>query len=529
MANDILVKVGADITNFSRAMASANRDLQQFSNANQQTFDAFKQTEAIVTGAGIALATGLGFAVSEAIKFEDSFAGVRKTVDASEAEFAALEQGFRDLSKEIPASIHEINAVGEAAGQLGIEKENILGFTRTMIDLGVATNMSSDEAATALARLANITGMPQTEFDRLGATIVDLGNNLATTESEIVEMGLRLAGAGAQVGMTEAQIMSFAGALSSVGIEAEAGGSAFSKVMINMQLAAERGGKDLENFAKVAGMSADEFKQAYEQDAAGAMMTFIEGLSTVEDRGMSAIGVLDEMGITEVRMRDALLRAAGASDVFTEALEIGTNAWEENTALSDEAAERYKTVMSQLKILGNTIRDVAISFGDALMPAIKLVIGWLQKLSDWFNGLSETTKSTIAIFTAVATEIMLIVGPILLLVGFIPSILSGFTAIATVFGTTVAVLLKVVAIGAGVIGVFIALGAALVYAYQKSEVFREGVTTAFEAVREVVMTVIGAVVDFVWKYGAEWSSGGRRITSLLLASWRTGGIAYKQL
>src|SRR5690625_7407806 len=103
--------------------------------------------------------------------------------------------------------------------------------------------------------------------------------------------------------------------------------------MINMQLAAERGGKDLENFAKVAGMSADEFKQTYEQDAAGAMMTFIEGLSTVEDRGMSAIGEEDEMGITEVRLRDALLRAAGARDVFTEALEIGRKEGEENRRL----------------------------------------------------------------------------------------------------------------------------------------------------------------------------------------------------
>ena len=202
---------------------------------------------------------------------------------------------------------------------------------------------------------------------------------MATTEADIVSMGQRLAGAGAQVGLTEAQIMSFAGALSSVGIEAEAGGSAFSKVMIDMQLAVETNSKRLSDFAQVAGMTSEEFRKAFQEDAAGAIIAFIQGLGTAEERGMSAIKILDDMGISEVRLRDALLRAAGASDLFSESLRIGTQAWEENTALSNEAEQRYSTTASQIQILKNNLQDVAITIGEQLLPKIK---EWSEKLKD---------------------------------------------------------------------------------------------------------------------------------------------------
>src|SRR5699024_968970 len=197
-----------------------------------------------------------------AADFESSFADVEKVLDGTDEQVATLRQGIRDMALDMPATTTEIVGVAAAAGQLGIEIEHIESFSKVMLDMGVATNMGAEEAATSLSRLANITGMSADDYDRLGATIVDLGNNLATTEKEIVDMGLRLAGAGKQIGMTEAETLSLAGALSSVGIRAEAGGSAFSKVMINMQLAAEQGGEDLENFAEVAGMSADEFKKS---------------------------------------------------------------------------------------------------------------------------------------------------------------------------------------------------------------------------------------------------------------------------
>src|SRR5690606_15857860 len=168
---------------------------------------------------------------------------------------ADLNQGLRDMAGVLPATHDEIAGVAEAAGQLGIQTANVEDFTRTMIDLGETTNLSADEAATALARFANIMGTSQSEFSNMGSAVVDLGNNFATTEREIVEMGLRLAGAGRQAGLTEGEVLGLATALSSVGIEAEAGGTAFSRVLIEMGTAVDTQGEKLETFASVAGMA----------------------------------------------------------------------------------------------------------------------------------------------------------------------------------------------------------------------------------------------------------------------------------
>lgn len=352
-----------------------------------------------------------GYVVQTGIQFESAFAGVKKTVDATDEELAGFREGIRDMAKDIPQTASEIANVAEAAGQLGIQNGYILDFTRTMSDLGVATNMSATEAATSLARLANITQMPQENFDRLGSTIVALGNNLATTESEITEMGLRLAGAGKQVGMTEAQILGLAGAISSVGIEADAGGSAVSTVMTKMQLAVEQGGESLEQFANVAGMSVEEFQQAFREDAAQALVAFVEGLGNMESRGQSAIATLADMEITEIRQRDALLRLAGAGDILSESLGIASQAWDENNALTNEAEQRYQTLESRLQILKNNVDDFAISLYDGIRdPMAEVVtesIGYVQRLHDAFNtgGIAATASELGAVFNDVADDI----------------------------------------------------------------------------------------------------------------------------
>ena len=311
MASDGTIKITTELDNSKAEQAMSK--LGKIFKAGIATLGIAKIGSEIMQLGGYVLQTG--------IQFESAFAGVEKTVDATDAEIQQFRSGIRDMAKEIPQTAAEISSVAEAAGQLGIQNEYILGFSRTMSDLGVATNMSATEAATSLARLANITQMPQENFDRLGSTIVALGNNLATTEAEITEMALRLAGAGNQVG-GDGEIAGLAGAISSVGIEADAGGSAVSTVMTKMQLAVEQGGESLEQFANVAGMSATEFQQAFRENAAQALVAFVEGLGNMESRGQSAIATLADMEITEIRQRDALLRLAGAGDVLSESLGI---------------------------------------------------------------------------------------------------------------------------------------------------------------------------------------------------------------
>lgn len=361
------------------------------------------------------------------------------------------------MAKELPASATEIAGVAEAAGQLGIETENILKFTRTMIDLGEATNLTAEQAATQFARFANIVGMSQKDFDRLGSTVVALGNNFATTEAEIVEMAMRLAGAGAQIGLTEAQIMAFATALSSVGIEAEMGGSALSKVMVQMQLAVEQGGKDLKNFAKVAGMSAEDFRKAFEQDAARAIMAFLKGLSTAEERGMSAIAILDEMGIKESRLRDTLLRAAGAYDVFNNAVELGNKAWKENTALTEEAHQRYETTESRLRMMWNRIKDVAITLGDALAPAVmdaldaaEPFIKSIENGAKAFSELDKEQQRAILRFVGLVAAI----GPASLAIGSLSKGIGGLLSV----GSSLAGLLGAASGGTGLLAKIAGLG-----------------------------------------------------------------------
>lgn len=350
-------------------------------------------------------AEALEACVDASIEFESAMTGVAKTTDMTQAELGDMADAIQDLSTRIPATTTEIAGVAEAAGQLGIAKDDILAFSEVMVNLGVATNLSSDEAASALAKFANVVGMSADNYERLGSTIVDLGNNFATTEADIVSMATRLSSTGAIIGLTEPQIMAIATALSSVGIEAEAGGSAISKLLKQFETMVATGSDKLESFASIAGMSAAEFSQKWGEDAVGALSAFINGLGEIDAAGGSSVAVLDELGITEVRLSNAVQALASSHGILDKALATADTAWQNNTALAKEAATRYETTESKLQMLSNACNNAKIAIGDKLTPAVGNLAEAGTKLLTGIADSIDQSNLLVPIITSVATAI----------------------------------------------------------------------------------------------------------------------------
>ncbi|MBZ1344660.1 phage tail tape measure protein, partial [Clostridium botulinum] len=298
-------------------------------------------------------------------------------------------------------------------------------------------------------------------------------------------------------------------------------------------LAVEKGGEGLNKFAKVAGMSSSEFQKAFKEDASSAIIAFIQGLGKCQESGQSAIGVLDDMGIKEVRMRDALLRAAGAGDVFTDALKLGTKAWDENIALTKEAETRYATTESKMKMIKNSIVDLGItmfekfkepfrksldsvmesldklsdnltngplgesvdklasSFGRLIESIAKGVEKWLPKIIDSLAWIIDNAGNIIPVIASIVTAmegakialtIVSIIKKVKELGGVINILKLGLAAIGGPIG------LVIIAIAAVVVG--------LVTLWNTNEDFRNAVIGAWNAILDACKTVWKWIVDF---------------------------------
>ncbi len=419
--HDVRITVSADGSQAESGFDSVQRSAEKTTASIEAVGKAASTVGGVLTkGLTVPIVAAAGAATSAAIKYEDAFAGVRKTVDMTSEEFDALYESTVALSETQPVSATELMQIEALGGQLGIANDKLLSFAQTVSGMDIATDLSAEEAATEMAQFANICSMSQDDMERLGSTVVALGNNTATTESAIMAMAMRIAGAGTSAGLSEADIVGLAAALSSVGIEAEAGGSAISTIISNIDKSVALGNDNLETWASTARLSADEFAQAWKDDPVSALSLVIQGMAQGVDEGGNLAVMLQELGITELRQTDTMKRLANAGDLLNSTVSLANEGWSENSALQNEVAARNDTTSAKLQVLRNRVENAAAKLGGPLADALIDVCDDLDPLieglgdaAEWFASLDSDTQGLIIGLAGVAAA----TGPALSAIG----------------------------------------------------------------------------------------------------------------
>ena len=477
-------------------------EIRQLNEKFAETADRLNDVGDALTNAGDALKPlsdnaqkFLKNATDQAISFESAFADVRKTVNATDEEFDVLTDDVRQLATEVPTTAQDLAKIMGLAGQMNVPTDQLIDFTRAMVDFGNATNITAEDATQDIAQIYNVIGKGGnfSTLDNLLSTIVELGNNTATTEKDIVEMFTNIAAASSRVGMTEQQMAALAATLSSLNLD-KGGASAISKILTTIDMQVATNGKKLEEWASAAKMSVADFKKAWGEDAAGALTAILKGMSETTDEGGSLNQMLDELGVSELRQIDTLSRLVNAQGEYQKNIGLANNAYKEGTALSVEASKRYQTVESRIQILKNSFNEFSMTIGELFLPFINKGIDLLMKFTEWLNNLSADSNTFIAVIMAVSAAL----SPLLLGIGKIVTLIGGFVKghlaalivnvkglleTVTIFGTTLGNLLIP-------IGLIIAV---LVDLYNTNEGFR----TALNDLVAVIGGTLKAALDLI--------------------------------
>lgn len=384
-----VVQGAAQVAGVSVVISAVNRFSSVFGLAQKQA----KATAAsfrLLAGAGIGL--GLAFTAvaakgtAMAIELETAMAGVRKTTGLAGDALKELEDAFIDLSKVVPKSAKELAEVGEIAGQLGIRgTDNIIEFTRIVSMMATATELSTEEAALALAKLSNAFSLPITDVEKLGSAINELSNISAASSSEIVN-SMRRAGAAANtLGISAEVVAALSATVIASGQAAERSGTRFRRAFTEMA-------QKVDEFARFFGITSEEFRRRLDEDANVVLLETINRLKDMtsdSERLTQATRLFGSVGA------QAINGVVTNLDDFNKLLVESNIQIEEATSLQTEFAAALDTSANQWKILGNNVAAASLEVGRSINSFLKPALQTINLTFEREEAFDKLTRAMI--------------------------------------------------------------------------------------------------------------------------------------
>lgn len=307
------------------------------------------------------LADAVDQCVQSYYEFEKAAISVSKTTPnlSDEEAFALLE----DLSDYLPLTRDELAQIASQGGQYGISKQNLEEYSRVMAALASSTNIGVGDLA-MVAQLSSLLQVAETDYEKMASTLTDLGNKTRTTEKDTVNMAQTIASTGKIIGLTESEVLGMAAAIAATGGRARGAGTAVNRFMSDMHEAVITGSEELDEYARLAGMSAKEFQKAFQENAMDAIMAVLEGMNKIIVNGGDIYSVFQAIGADSIIEKQNLKNLAMGYEDVAKTIGIANGAWEENTALMTEFGKASATNASQVVLFENKVDGLKNTIGE---------------------------------------------------------------------------------------------------------------------------------------------------------------------
>lgn len=333
---------------------------------------------ATYTAISIALLAIPAATTAVAMSFQSSFAQVERTTAGTTANMGALKESLTDLTTQIPLSFAEINKIAALGAQLGVAPENLASFSEVVAKFSASTGMAAEEAGTAFGRIASSFGLGADSYEKLGSAIAKVGVSSEATESEIIAITQQLAPLANLAGYSAEEVIGLSGALAAMRIRPELARGAFQSTIFKMTDAVEQGGKKLQAYADIMGITADKAAKMSKQDPSGFLQAYVTGIGKAMEGGRTFSSILDELGVKEKRERQFILAMANRYGFLGEQIDLANKAYEEGTFLDESSAKVFQTLESNLKMLGNALAALGDSVGSGGLGVLAVLVGVMK-------------------------------------------------------------------------------------------------------------------------------------------------------
>ncbi|KLT22769.1 phage tail tape measure protein [Wolbachia endosymbiont of Armadillidium vulgare str. wVulC] len=358
---------------------------------------------------------GLGLSLTAPIKvaidFESAMADVKKVVNFTQNTNEAIEfaKKLKELSREIPLSAAELAQIAASGGQLGIQKNKLIGFTTTVAKMATAFDMSAEQAGDSIAKLANIYGIAEEKMEGVGNVINHLSDNTAAKAKDMVEALAIVGGTAKQFGLDINQTSSLVNAFVSLGKQPAKAGTAINALLSKLQTA-EGQGKEFKAALESIGITAEEMSQKVAQNGQNALLYFFETLEKVDKQERSQI-LLNLFG---QEYQDDIALIVGSLEEYKKAIGFVADKEKYNKSMQKEFNNRASTTANNLQLLKNTIAELGMNLGSVMLPPLNWISKILRSISTGIAWFAEKcpilTTGVMSIISALIVGKIAVVG-----------------------------------------------------------------------------------------------------------------------